>query len=182
MGIFNYSEMRLAMGLKKVWADGTDEVYSTVLEDNGSYEADGKHSTTYADNRFEALNQFYGVLNARNYSASLQWQGWTIREIEKLNQTRFNFGEGDIVGRDIIIQYSKVFDLSIIRDMVHRADYSPIEFSFEDLSGDNRTVKVWLPGSGKRTRYGKESTGEVVERIKVHYTSKHKRNRKTMGF
>jgi len=169
------------MALKKLYS-GIDEIFQTVLADGGQYETSGKFSSEASDNRLQALNSFYGIGNARNYSSVLQWQSWRIDEIAKLQQTRFNMGEEDIIGRDIFTRYSKLVESDIIRDMVYRADYAPVEFSFIDSNGDNRTVKVWLPGSGKRTRYGKESDGEIVERLKIHYTSKHKRNRRTMGF
>lgn len=167
---------------KKVYGI-TDEVYNSVLADNGQYEtSDTGIAINGSDNRLQALNKYYRIGNARNYSSYLQFRDWTITEIAKLQQMRFDIGKGDIIGRDIITRYSQIIPNEIIRDIVYLSSFDGIVLSFVDSNGNMRTVKAWITGSGKRTRYGKPSNGEIVTRVKVHYQSKGKRNRRTMGF
>lgn len=134
---------------------------------------------TWQSNRMEAINQYFGAMNSRMYSANLANSGMNLKAVQLLNHVRFDSGEGDIIGRDIVWKYG--IDSRIVGDMVYRLTMANngnignnvIEFAIE--GGD--TYLVRFTETGKRTYRGKPSDGMM--KIKHHAPKQYKRNRKS---
>lgn len=128
--------------------------------------------------RLESINQYFGVLNSRQYSRTLNNTGMSMQYIIALQHTRFNNGEGDIVGREIIWQFN--ISPLIVEDMMYRllqcnnGQFGDKKITFKIDKGDEFEVR--FTDTGKRTYHGKKDNGEV--KIKDTTPKQYRRNRR----
>lgn len=154
------------------------EVFQTVLSDGGNYESsdtgiEGKLGE--ADNRMGAINRYYGIGNDRNLSDYLLNFGWNSKEIMALGFLRFNDGNKEYVGREII--WSAGYSQYIIRDIVQRMSQRPeMVYDYSD-TGIRFGMAVWKTDTGKKTYHGKPDDGTA--KIKQTQPKQYQRKRKS---
>ncbi len=157
-----------------------DADYNQPVIDSRSYEYE--EGDTIRNSRRDAINSYYGINTGRNFSEYLSFRNWRIDEIAALQMSRFDNGEGEIIGRDIIITHG--IDSEIVRDMMYRLfiannkQFGNVAIEFAVENGD--TWNVRYTATGKRTWHGEKDHGMGHE--KKYQPKQYRRNRRGMGF
>lgn len=136
-----------------------NKIVGDYTDKTTSYESLGKSDNHYS--RHEAMNANAGIMTGRSFSEYLIARGWTIKEAARLNMTRFIYADVEVIGRDI---RNVGISLDIVRDAVYHAwkVQGAIDIEFNNPDKTLNSLIAWRVDSGKRTRYGEKSDGNMI--------------------